>query len=168
MENTSTAAADIMWCPRRIWNTGPFTIALFDSSRISWAWDPASPRYPGIDWEHPSPFIQKMMREKPEAHPDLVKEEKPEEEQDLDSEGRKPHLLYAPDGIEKTGNIISSFCMDDDREGVAVSDRPRGPLTARCSCPAEALTLRSLWMTTGRPTITGGRLMLMESNCMRI
>lgn len=37
----------------------------FDSSRISWAWDPASPRYPGIDWEHPSPFIQKMMREKP-------------------------------------------------------------------------------------------------------
>ena len=36
--------------------------------------DPASPRYPGIDWEHPSPFIQKMMREKPEAHPDLVKE----------------------------------------------------------------------------------------------
>ena len=43
----------------------------FDSSRISWAWDPASPRYPGIDWEHPSPFIQKMMREKPEAHPEL-------------------------------------------------------------------------------------------------
>ena len=111
----------------------------FDSSRISWAWDPASPRYPGIDWEHPSPFIQKMMREKPEAHPDLVKEEKPEEEQDLDSEGRKLHLLYAPDGIEKNGKYYLYFCMDDDREGVAVSDRPEGPFDGAVQLPCGGI-----------------------------
>ena len=111
----------------------------FDSSRISWAWDPASPRYPGIDWEHPSPFIQKMMREKLEAHPDLVKEEKPEEEQDLDSEGRKLHLLYAPDGIEKNGKYYLYFCMDDDREGVAVSDRPEGPFDGAVQLPCGGI-----------------------------
>lgn len=111
----------------------------FDSSRISWADDPASPMYPGIDWEHPSPFIRKMIRENPEAHPDLIdggeKESEPEEEND----SRKEHLLYAPDCIEKDGKYYLYFCMADDREGVAVSDNPEGPFENAVQLPCGGI-----------------------------
>ena len=112
----------------------------FDSSRISWADDPDSPKYPGIDWEHPSPFIAKMMRDNPEAHPDLVEGEVKEEREAADGGiGRKEHLLYAPDCIEKDGKYYLYFCMDDDREGVAVSDRPEGPFDHAVQLPCGGI-----------------------------
>lgn len=111
----------------------------FDSSRISWAEDPDSPHYPGIDWEHPSPFIQKMIREKPDAHPDLVKEEEKENGGNAMEHGDEGHLLYAPDCIEKDGKYYLYFCMDDDREGVAVSDRPEGPFDNAVQFPCGGI-----------------------------
>lgn len=114
----------------------------FDSSRISWADDPDSPRYPGIDWEHPSPFIRKMIQDNPQAHPDLVEKDEDRTEDagsDGESTRRKEHLLYAPDCIEKDGKYYLYFCMDDDREGVAVSDKPEGPFGHAVQLPCGGI-----------------------------
>lgn len=88
---------------------------------IPWFNNPDTPKYPGIDWSHPTPFVQKML-EQAAANGDNMKEafEKAEEEE-------KPPLLFAPDCTEKGGKYYLYFCMADDSEGVAVSDRPEGP-----------------------------------------
>ena len=47
--------------------------------------------------------------------------------------------LYAPDAIERDGKYYLYFCMSDDSEGVAVSDRPEGPFTDSTRLPVEGI-----------------------------
>lgn len=91
-----------------------------DGSQIPWFNNPETPKYQGIDWSHPTPFIQKMLADMAANGEDM--KEKFEKE-----EVEKPALLFAPDCIEKNGKYYLYFCMSDDSEGVAVADRPEGP-----------------------------------------
>ncbi len=86
---------------------------------VPWFGDPDAPKYPGIDWTHPTPFIQKMLADMDLAA-DKEKFEKKGDEPD-------PPLLFAPDAVYRDGKYYLYFCMKDDSEGVAVSDRPEGP-----------------------------------------
>ena len=88
---------------------------------VPWFGDPDAPKYPGIDWSHPTPFILKMIERDKENGVDM----KAEFEKNADKP--KPPLLFAPDCLEKDGKYYLYFCMSDDSEGVAVSDRPEGP-----------------------------------------
>ncbi len=86
-------------------------------AEVPWFFDPDAPKYPGIDWTHPTPFIMKMLAEHAEDR----------EAFEAQQEGPKPALLFAPDCIEKNGKYYLYFCMVDDSEGVAISDSPKGP-----------------------------------------
>lgn len=88
---------------------------------VPWFNNPDAPKYPGIDWSHPTPFIQKMIARDIENGVDI----KANFEEEAKKE--KPALLFAPDCLEKDGKYYLYFCMSDDSEGVAVSDRPEGP-----------------------------------------
>lgn len=92
-----------------------------NGEQIPWFRDPEAPKYPGIDWSHPTPFIQKMLANMAADGEDMKEKFEKEEE------GEKPALLFAPDCAEKDGTYYLYFCMPDDSEGVAVSDRPEGP-----------------------------------------
>ena len=96
---------------------------------IPWFNNPDAPKYPGIDWSHPTPFIQKMMAEHAEDREAFERQE----------EGPKPALLFAPDCIEKDGKYYLYFCMPDDSEGVAVSDSPKGPFRNPVQLPCGGI-----------------------------
>lgn len=98
--------------------------------QIPWFHDPDAPKYPGIDWSKPTPFIQKMLAG---MGGDDMKEKFEQEE------GEKPALLFAPDCIERNGKYYLYFCMSDDSEGVAVSDRPQGPFTDPVQLPCGGI-----------------------------
>lgn len=93
-----------------------------NGQQIPWFNDPDAPKYQGIDWTHPTPFIQKMISLMMEA--DGIEETKQKEEAE---EVEKAPLLFAPDCIEKDGKYYLYFCMSDDSEGVAISEKPEGP-----------------------------------------
>ena len=88
-----------------------------DGKDIPWCNNPNYPHYPGIDWSHPTPFVLKMLTDYAD---DKAAFENPDN-------GPKPSLLFAPDCLERDGKYYLYFCMSDDTEGVAVSDRPEGP-----------------------------------------
>lgn len=88
---------------------------------IPWFSDPDAPKYPGIDWSRPTPFIRKMLEDAASNGQDMKEEFEKKEETE------KAPLLFAPDCIEKNGKYYLYFCMADDSEGVAVSDHPEGP-----------------------------------------
>ena len=90
-----------------------------DGNDIPWCNNPDYPHYPGIDWSHPTPFIKKMLTDYAD---DKAAFENPDN-------GPKPSLLFAPDCLERDGKYYLYFCMSDDTEGVAVSDKPEGPFT---------------------------------------
>ena len=90
-----------------------------DGNDIEWCNNPEYPHYPGIDWSNPTPFILKMLEE----HAD------DKEAFEREDDGPKPNLLFAPDCLHRDGKYYLYFCMSDDSEGVAVSDRPEGPFT---------------------------------------
>lgn len=94
-----------------------------------WFNDPGAPKYPGIDWSHPTPFILKNMLERGESADDI----KAAFERDADQP--KPPLLFAPDCLERNGKYYLYFCMPDDSEGVAVSDKPEGPFKVVTQLP---------------------------------
>ena len=100
---------------------------------IPWFNDPNAPKYPGIDWSHPTPFIRKMLAEAAAGGKDMKAEFEKEEEKE------KPPLLFAPDCIEKDGTYYLYFCMQDDSEGVAVSDRPQGPFKNPVQLPCGGI-----------------------------
>ena len=100
---------------------------------IPWFNDPDAPKYPGIDWSHPTPFIQKMLAQAAAGGDDMKEKfEKAEDEE-------KPPLLFAPDCVEKDGKYYLYFCMPDDSEGVAVSDRPGGPFVNPVQLPCGGI-----------------------------
>lgn len=100
---------------------------------IPWFNDPDAPKYPGIDWSKPTPFIRKMLEEAA-ANGDDMKEAFEKED-----ESEKPALLFAPDCIYRNGKYYLYFCMPDDSEGVAVSDKPEGPFTDPVQLPCGGI-----------------------------
>lgn len=51
----------------------------------------------------------------------------------------KPALLFAPDCIYRNGKYYLYFCMPDDSEGVAVSDKPEGPFQSPVQLPCGGI-----------------------------
>ena len=100
---------------------------------IPWFNDPDAPKYQGIDWTHPTPFIRKMLENMAADGEDM------KEQFEKAAENEKPPLLFAPDCIEKDGKYYLYFCMTDDSEGVAVSDRPEGPFTDPVQLPCGGI-----------------------------
>ena len=109
--------------------------ASLDGQEIPWFNNPDAPKYPGIDWSHPTPFVQKMLADAAAASDGEDMKEKFEKEDD----GPKPALLFAPDCIHKDGKYYLYFCMSDDSEGVAVSDHPEGPFTDPVQFPCGGI-----------------------------
>lgn len=103
--------------------------ASLKGSEVPWFNDPDAPKYPGIDWSKPTPFIKKMLEERPAD----------KEAFEADSDKPKPALLFAPDCIEKDGKYYFYFCMSDDSEGVAVSNSPKGPFTNVIQLPCGGI-----------------------------
>ncbi|MCD8153640.1 MAG: family 43 glycosylhydrolase [Clostridiales bacterium] len=104
-----------------------------NGKQIPWFNNPDAPKYQGIDWSHPTPFIQKMLANMAADGEDMKEKFEKEEE------GEKPALLFAPDCIEKDGKYYLYICMSDDSEGVAVSDRPEGPFTEPVQLPCGGI-----------------------------
>lgn len=96
---------------------------------IPWFNNPDAPKYPGIDWSHPTPFILKMLSEHAEDREAFEKQDDQE----------KPALLFAPDCMEKDGKYYLYFCMPDDSEGVAIADNPKGPFTNPIQLPCGGI-----------------------------
>lgn len=105
----------------------------FTGAQVPWFHDPEAPKYPGIDWSRPTPFIQKMLAAA-EGNGDDMREKFEKEDK-----GEKPALLFAPDCLERGGKYYLYFCMPDDSEGVAVSDRPEGPFTNPVQLPCGGI-----------------------------
>ena len=103
----------------------------FAGGDVPWFGDPDAPHYPGIDWTHPTPFIQKMLADM-DLSADKEKFEKKGNEPD-------PPLLFAPDAVYRDGKYYLYFCMKDDSEGVAVSDRPEGPFCDPVQLPCGGI-----------------------------
>lgn len=96
---------------------------------VPWFDKPDAPKYPGIDWSHPTPFVLKMLAEHPED----------KEAFELADNGPKPALLFAPDCLSRNGKYYLYFCMNDDSEGVAVSDSPKGPFQNPVQLPCGGI-----------------------------
>ena len=104
-----------------------------NGNQIPWFNNPVAPKYPGIDWSHPTPFIQKMIQRDLENGVDMKAKFEEEEKRE------KPALLFAPDCLERNGKYYLFFCMPDDSEGVAISDRPEGPFTNPIQLPCGGI-----------------------------
>ena len=108
------------------WEVHPVSLRGQD---VPWVNDPDAPKYPGIDWTHPTPFIQKMLSETPEEKEAFEAE---------DTSPKRP-LLFAPDCLPRNGKYYLYFCLSDDSEGVAVSDSPTGPFTDPIQLPCGGI-----------------------------
>lgn len=106
-----------------------------NGNQIPWFNNPDAPKYPGIDWSHPTPFIQKMIQRDLENGVDMKAKFEEEEKE----EKEKPALLFAPDCMERNGKYYLYFCMPDDSEGVAVSDSPVGPFINPIQLPCGGI-----------------------------
>lgn len=100
---------------------------------VPWFNNPDAPKYPGIDWSHPTPFIRKMLEEAAAKGDDMKAAFEKEEERE------KPALLFAPDCLYRDGKYYLYFCMSDDSEGVAVSEKPEGPFTNPVQLPCGGI-----------------------------
>lgn len=130
--------------------------SAFRAQEVPWMGDPQAKRYPGIDWTHPTPFLQKMI----DAMPEEVKAAAAQMTDDC-GQGRKQELLFAPDCIYRNGKYYLYFCMSDDSEGVAVSDRPEGPFKDPVQLPCGGIDPAVFIDDDGQDTITGDRYLLM-------
>lgn len=101
--------------------------------QVPWFNNPSAPKYPGIDWSKPTPFIQKMLEAAAAGGEDM------KEKFEKEDQGSKPALLFAPDCAYRDGKYYLYFCMPDDSEGVAVSDRPEGPFTDPVQLPCGGI-----------------------------
>ena len=106
-----------------------------NGNQIPWFNNPDAPKYPGIDWSYPTPFIQKMIQRDLENGVDMKAKFEEEEKE----EREKPALLFAPDCMERNGKYYLYFCMPDDSEGVAVSDSPVGPFINPIQLPCGGI-----------------------------
>lgn len=98
---------------------------------IPWFHCPDAPKYQGIDWSDLTPFMKQIVEES-KKNTDRKKEEQTEENQERT-------FLYAPDCIYKDSRYYLYFCMSDDSEGVAVSDKPQGPFENPVQLPCGGI-----------------------------
>lgn len=136
----------------------------FEGKQVSWFYEPEVPKYLGLDWSNPTPFIKRILEE-PRREPVILDGEIRAEEliaprnlEDVD--GRQPAFLYAPDAIYKEGKYYLYFCMSDDSEGVAVSDRPEGPFTNPRQLPCCGIDPAIFKDTDGQVYYFWGQLFL--------
>lgn len=101
--------------------------------QVPWFNDPYSPKYPGIDWSNPTPFLKKILADMEVAG--INTDETPLEYKHTENSA----ILFAPDCIEKNGKYYLYFCMADDSEGVAVSDKPEGPFKNPVQLPCGGI-----------------------------
>ena len=99
---------------------------------VPWFNDPNAPKYQGIDWYHPTPFIMKMIQGMNIAEAQVQLE--------AEQETPKSPMLFALDAIYKAGKYYLYFCMSDDSEGVAVSDKPEGPFINPVQLPCGGIS----------------------------
>lgn len=105
----------------------------FNSRDVSWFADPSAPKYPGLDWIHPTPFLKKMVER-------IMQEYKGDADAAASmANAKKEPMLFAPDCIEKDGKYYLYFCMNDESEGVAVSDVPEGPFCNAVRLPCGGI-----------------------------
>lgn len=109
------------WCVHDVSLTG---------REIPWFFDPDAPKYPGIDWSNPTPFVKKMFE---------GLEDKNEDFDEIQANVTGTPFLFAPDCIGRDGKYYLYFCMSDDSEGVAVSDRPEGPFKDPVQLPCGGI-----------------------------
>lgn len=128
--------------------------------QVSWFNNPDAPKYPGIDWTHPTPFIQKMLANMAADGEDMKEKFEKEEEDE------KPPLLFAPDCIERDGKYYLYFCMSDDSEGVAVSEKPEGPFTNPVQLPCGGIDPAS-WNNHGSIELVNGQWYVFYHRCSR-
>lgn len=100
---------------------------------IPWFSNPNAPKYPGIDWSKPTPFIIKMLEKDAKEGKDM------KAAFEAEAEREKPPLLFAPDCIYNNGKYYLYFCMSDDSEGVAVSNSPQGPFLNPIQLPCGGI-----------------------------
>lgn len=98
----------------------------FDSSQVPWVFDEKAPKYQGVDWSKPTPFLKKMI-------------EKDTKDGKLEIPKFPKDMLFAPDAIEKNGKYYLYFCMADSSEGVAVAERPEGPFKNPVQLPCGGI-----------------------------
>lgn len=108
----------------------------FTAQDIPWLHAEDSPAYPGIDWYHPTPFLQKMIAQMME---DWEKSGGKAEEQEQKVKDQESDLLFAPDCIYHNGKYYLYFCLSDNREGVATAERPEGPFTNPVQLPCGGI-----------------------------
>ena len=123
---------------------------------ISWFGDSDAPRWPEAAQGRITPFIRKTyirgMRDKllrrllhPGRRSTAAAASDAQETAQTDGgtpmtlETENPPLLYAPDCICREGRYYLYFCMSDDSEGVAVSDRPEGPFAHPVQLPCSGI-----------------------------
>ncbi|WP_160720605.1 family 43 glycosylhydrolase [Bacillus sp. USDA818B3_A] len=98
----------------------------FDASLVPWVYDETAPKYPGVDWSKPTPFLKKMI-------------EKDTKDGKLEIPKSPKDMLFAPDAIHKNGKYYLYFCMADSSEGVAVADKPEGPFSDSIQLPCGGI-----------------------------
>ena len=131
----------------------------FEGTSVPWFYDPSAPKYQGIDWTKPTPFLKTLRPDTPiileeqkewnASHP------KPEKNQNKE---RQPAFLYAPDAIHKDGKYYLYFCMSDNSEGVAVSDKPEGPFENPVQLPCGGIDPAVFVDTDGQAYYYWGQL----------
>ncbi|WP_256761942.1 family 43 glycosylhydrolase [Cohnella sp. WQ 127256] len=98
----------------------------FDASRVPWVYDNNAPKYPGVDWSKPTPFLKKMI-------------EKDTKDGKLEFPKFPDDFLFAPDAISKNGKYYLYFCTASSTEGVAIADHPEGPFDHSVQLPCGGI-----------------------------
>lgn len=98
----------------------------FNSSKVPWVFDKNAPKYPGVDWSKPTPFLRKMI-------------EKDTKDGKVEFPKFPDDMLFAPDAIYRNGKYYLYFCMADSSEGVAISDKPEGPFDNAIQLPCGGI-----------------------------
>lgn len=98
----------------------------FDSSQVSWVFDDNAPKYPGVDWSKPTPFLQKMFAQA-------------QNDKNFEIPKFPKDMLFAPDAIHRNGKYYLYFCLSDSSEGVAISDQPAGPFGNAVQLPCGGI-----------------------------
>lgn len=134
----------------------------FNGKDVPWFYDPEAPKYLGIDWSNPTPFLKNIQKQ-PGDSPVILEEQKEWAERHLPKETiqaseRRPAFLYAPDAIHKDGKYYLYFCMSDNSEGVAVSEHPEGPFENPIQFPCGGIDPAVFVDTDGQAYYYWGQL----------
>ena len=109
----------------------------FASDKVHWINNENKPNYPGVDWDYNNCTpIQKIIIERMMQAfgitdvNDFTK---------LQQNNTVNDMLFAPDAIYRNGKYYLYFCLSDDSEGVAISDKPEGPFSDPIQLPCAGI-----------------------------